>query len=363
MDLVFKCPINALSFGNVSFNLLKAMFRANMNIAVFPHGDITVDSYGQQSNDFKVWLEEAINKRYLKVDRDVPTLQMWHLNGSENRITSNQTLYTFYELDSPTEVELNLARLQDSVVFSSKSAKKHFSSDSRLEGSVHNAPLGFDTDFHKVEKTYMPGKVHFGLMGKFEKRKHTAKIIKGWIKRYGNNYNYQLTCCITNPFYKKEQMESEIANILEGKRYGNVNFLPFMPQNAQVNDYLNSINIDLGGLSGAEGWNLPSFNATCLGKWSVVLNASSHRDWATKENSILLDPNGKEPVYDNIFFKEGADFNQGSIYTFDEDEMIFAMEKAETLCNQENTEGLKLAKEFTYDRTLKDILSSVKKNS
>ena len=111
-------------------------------------------------------------------------------------------------------------------------------------------------------------------------------------------------------------MESAIAQITDRKSYGNVNFLPFMPKNSQVNDYLNSIDIDLGGMSGAEGWNLPSFNATCLGKWSIVLNCSAHKDWANEENCILLNPSGKEPVYDKIFFQEGSEFNQGNIYTF-----------------------------------------------
>lgn len=193
-------------------------------------------------------------------------------------------------------------------------------------------------------------------MGKIEKRKHTEKIIQNWIKKYGNNYNYQLTCCISNPFFKKEQMESAIRNILGGKRYGNINFLPFLPKNSQVNDYLNSIDIDLGGMSGAEGWNLPSFNATCLGKWSIVLNSTSHTDWATEQNSILIDPSGKEEVYENIFFKKGSEFNQGNIYTFDDDEFISAMEKAETICKKENTEGKKLKDKFTYKNTLEKIL-------
>ena len=151
-------------------------------------------------------------------------------------------------------------------------------------------------------------------MGKFEKRKHTAKILKLWAKKYGNNYNYQLSCCITNPFLKKEQLEGMITQALEGKSYGNINFIPFLPQNAQVNDYLNSIDIDIGGVSGAEGWNLPSFNATCLGKWSIVLNETSHKDWANKDNCILVNSLGKEPCYDGKFFVQGGEFNQGNIY-------------------------------------------------
>ena len=151
-------------------------------------------------------------------------------------------------------------------------------------------------------------------------------------------------------------MESAIRNILEGKRYGNINFLPFLPKNSQVNDFINSIDIDLGGLSGAEGWNLPSFNASCLGKWSIVLNATSHTDWATPENSILIDPDGKQEVYDNIFFKKGAEFNQGNIYTFNDDELISAMEKAESICKNVNIEGEKLKDKFTYKNTLEKIL-------
>jgi len=347
--LIYKGPLNSLSFGNVSYNLLKTMFRKGMDVALFPIGKIDVSSFGEEKDDFKKWLEESGKQRYAKLDRDIPTLQMWHLNGSEHRVSSRQILYTFYELDEPTQAEQKLAALQDKVVFSSSYAASKFD-------KAHSAPLGFDESFHKTNKQYMPNKIHFGLMGKFEKRKHTEKIIQSWIKKYGNNYDYQLTCCITNPFFKKEQMESTIANITQGKRYGNINFLPFLPQNAQVNDFINSIDIDLGGMSGAEGWNLPSFNATCLGKWSVVLNASSHKDWATNENSILVEPNGTEPVYDNIFFHQGSEFNQGNIHTFDSDEFISAMEKAETKCKVNNSEGEKLKQTFTYENTLNKIL-------
>tara|TARA_R110001592_G_scaffold24785_2_gene95076 strand:- start:828 stop:1883 length:1056 start_codon:yes stop_codon:yes gene_type:complete len=347
--LVLKAPLNPLSFGNVSFNLLKEIFNKKIDLALFPIGKVDVSSFGKQENEFKEWIEDSVNNRLKKVDKNTTTLQMWHLNGSENRITSRQILYTFYELDSPTESERRLANLQDKVVFSSKFASEKFN------GSSY-APLGFDNSFFNTDKPYMKNKIHFGLMGKFEKRKHTEKIIKLWTKKYGNNYNYQLTCCVTNPFLKKEQMENLLRQSLEGKSYGNVNFLPFLPQNSQVNDFINSIDIDLGGMSGAEGWNLPSFNATCLGKWSIVLNASSHKDWATAENSILIEPDGKQPIYDKMFFHEGAEFNQGRMYTFNDDEFISAMEKAESLCKKDNTEGKKLKEKFLYSNTLEKIL-------
>ena len=75
-----------------------------------------------------------------------------------------------------------------------------------------------------------------------------------------------------------------------------------------------SIDIDLTGLSGGEGWNLPAFNCTALGKWSVVLNASAHKDWATESNSILVEPSGQIPVDDGLFFKTGLPINQGKFF-------------------------------------------------
>jgi hypothetical protein len=348
-NIIYKGPINSLSFGNVSINLLKEMYKLDLDLAFFPIGKVDLSSFDNKDKDFLSWIKESIDDRYKKIERNSTTLQMWHLNGCENRISSKQILYTFYELNQPTESEINLAKMQDKVVFSSSYAQSSF------RGSSF-APLGFDNYFHKTNKSYMPDKIHFGLMGKFEKRKHTEKIIKTWIKKYGNNYNYQLTCCINNPFFKKEQMESLINNLLGGARYGNINFLPFLPHNSQVNDFINSIDIDLGGMSGAEGWNLPSFNATCLGKWSIVLNSTSHKDWANKENCILVEPNGEEKVYDNIFFHEGSNFNQGSIYTFNENDLISAMEKAEKLCKIDNKEGIKLKEKFTYKNTLEKIL-------
>ena len=196
-------------------------------------------------------------------------------------------------------------------------------------------------------------------MGKFEKRKHTAKLIKLWAKKYGNNYKYQLSCCISNPFLKPEHLNQLISESLGGKRYGNINFIPYLKTNSEVNDYLNSIQIDLSGMSGAEGWNLPAFNSTALGKWSIVLNASSHKDWATADNSILVQPNGKEPAADGVFFSSGGPFNQGNIYTFDSDEVIDCMEKAENICEKENEEGKKLQKSFTYSKTLDKIIDVI----
>ena len=57
----------------------------------------------------------------------------------------------------------------------------------------------------KNKKYFNDERIVFNLCGKFEKRKHHAKIIKSWIKKYGNNPKYSLQCAVYNPFLNEEQ--------------------------------------------------------------------------------------------------------------------------------------------------------------
>lgn len=47
-------------------------------------------------------------------------------------------------------------------------------------------------------------------------------------------------------------MTGLIADTLQGDHYNNINFLPMLEKNAEVNELLNSIDIDLTGLSGVK---------------------------------------------------------------------------------------------------------------
>ncbi len=358
MDLIVESPINSLSFGNVSYNILRQLWRKGVNVMWYPiGGNSDLGAFDKIDPEFVKWLQDSASKANSKIDPEMPSFKLWHLNGSQNRISSKQALYTFYELDQPTEEEINLAKFQDLVYFSSSYSANKFK---ELGVRAEVLPVGFDEDLHKDNKQYLdPSVIHFGLMGKFEKRKHTEKIIKLWISKFGNNNRYQLSVCVTNPFFKQEEMNAILSNCLDGKRYTNINFLPYLKTNSEVNEFLNAIDIDLTGLSGAEGWNLPAFNATCLGKWSIVLNETAHKDWANDSNSIIVDSNGIEPCYDGKFFQEGSSFNQGNIYTWDSDVVAQAMDDAVSKKGQNNTNGELLKEEFSYSRSVDLLLKGV----
>ena len=229
--IILKAAFNSLSFGNVSYNFARELYKKDIKTAIFPIGDnFEFSAFDKLDEDFKKWLESSVNSRLTSIKKDTPCLTIWHINGSENRISKNNTLYSFYELNSPTLTEKNLVDMQDNSIFSSSTALKSFE-DVNCE-NTHHVPLGFDVDFFETGKTYLEGKLHFGIMGKWEKRKHTADIIKLWASKYGNNPNYQLTCCVINPFFKEDQMNQIIAQSLEGKQYGNINFLARLKTNS-----------------------------------------------------------------------------------------------------------------------------------
>lgn len=361
MDKInFSAPVNSLSFGNVSINMLRVLYKKQVNVSFFPMGQkLDFSAFDSLSDDFISWVNDRYDNRFKTLDPEAPSLKMWHINGAESRIGRNQYLYTFYECDKPTDVEKNICLMQDHNIFSSSHAKECFKK-SGVKNSEY-VPIGIDPDIHETGKTYLKDRINFGLIGKFEKRKHTAKIIKLWADRYGNNNDYQLTCCITNPFFKAEQMAQILSQSLGNTTFTNINFLPYLKTNSEMNEVYNSIDINLSGLSGAEGWNLPAFNSTCLGKWSIVLNSTSHKDWANKDNSILVEPKSKEDIYDGAFFIEGSDFNQGNLNTFDDESFYLATDKALSKVSEKNKKGVEIKDKFTYDNCVNQILKIMSK--
>lgn len=356
-DLIFHAPINDTSIGNVSVAFLREAYELDLNISLFPVSDsIDLSVYDSLNEDFKNWLNFSFENRFKKLSKNTPSFQVWHINGSEKKISNKNFLYTFHETSRATISELNICKLHEKVFFSSLYSKNIFKS-AGLE-NCDSAPLGLDRDFFISTRKFNNSIKHFGLMGKLEKRKNTKQILKCWAEEFGNNPDFQLSCIIVNRFLPNDKLNKEIGEALGGNQYSNINFLPFLPKNSDVNQFINSIDIDLTGLSGGEGWNLPSFNATCIGKWSCVSNCTSHKDWANEENSILIEPNGIFDADDGIFFKNGSGFNQGYFHSLSDESIKNAFHQALSK-DCINQEGVKLSNKFSYKKTLTYLLDNI----
>ncbi len=193
--IIYKGAINNLSFGNVSYNLLREMYKRKMQVAFFPIGEnLNFEAFDRIDEGLKGWIVSMAQNRFHLVKKDIPTLSQWHLSGSENRVSSHQTLFTFHETDSPTPVEKSIVELQDNCVFSSKHSYECFNNHGCT--NINHVSIGFDEDFYVSDKEYLNDTIHFGLMGKFENRKHTARIIKNWALKLNYSINYTIILII-----------------------------------------------------------------------------------------------------------------------------------------------------------------------
>lgn len=354
--MLIELPLSTLSYGQIGYNILRELFKRGTDLGIFPIGETNLTAF-EPSKEFMVWLQESVNRRFDFLKRETPSLKLWHIQGSESLRTPNQVLATFYECDEPTNYEKRICGLQKKTLFSSTDSANHFKSGGL--DNIGTFACGFDPDFHLTGKKYQDDKVVFSLIAKFEARKHTAQIITAWCKKYGNNSKYALNLLVNNPFFDAETNQRLLNNAMMGKRFWNVSVLPHLRTNKEVNELANASDIDLSGLSGGEGWNLGSFHATALGKWATVMNHTAHKDWATSENSILVEPDGRMPVYDGVFFKPDSPTNHGQFYTLSEENMIAAMEAAEKKAKTPNPDGQKLQISHSWGKAVDGILAQI----
>lgn len=361
MDLLVELPLNRLSLCQFGYNVLRELYRRGDNVGVFPIGlndkgeGVDLSAY-KPSAEFMKWLQGGVDKRFQLLKRDAKNLKIWHIAGSDSLRTPNQTLLTFYECSEPTDYEKSIVALQGKTLFSSKYSAEKFSS----LNNVGTFSCGFDSDFTpKGDKQHFPDRTVFLLAGKWEVRKQTEKIIRAWVKKYGNNRKYMLNLLVGNPFFKPEDNQALFAKACGNQRVWNINYLPALSTNDEVRQLIEQTDIDLSGLSAGEGWGLPSFNATAMGRWSIVSNNTSHKDWATAENSILIEPDHEFPVYDGVFFRPESPVNHGVFYGISEENMIAAFEKAEKFAKTPNPEGEKLRETFSYKKVVDNILKQL----
>lgn len=358
MEFSLNIPINPVSFGQVSLAILREIYRRGLAPSLLPIGNVDI-STEEDDPKFVEWINKCIARYKNSHTRDIPVIKLWHLSGGNESISKKQILISFYELDSPTQFEKNVVQ-GNITVFTNKYTQEIFKNHG-IE--THFIPLGFDShSFNRIDKQFFDdGRITFNLCGKLERRKNQVRVIKSWVKKFGNNKKYSLQSSCYNGFISKEMNAKIIAEALENNRYFNFNNIEWIPKNKTYNEFLNSADVVIG-MSSGEGWSIPEFTSVALGKHGVILNAHAHTTWANENNSVLINPlKDKIDCYDNLFFKKGMDVNQGQYFNYNEDEFIAGCEEVikRVEKNRVNEEGLKLQHEFTYEKTVNQILKLI----
>ena len=358
MAINAQLPVNSVSFGYVSYQILTELHKRNLDVNYFPIGPADVSSFNKITPEFVSWLQSAGSnalKLFKKTDK---TLRLWHINGSHESVGTDQVLLTFMELDNITDTERNILNQQKAVIVTSEETKQVFI-DGGVTVPVHYIPLGYDTTyFNKTNRKYYADDVTSWLIsGKCEARKKTPEVIRAWLKKFGNNNKHVLNLSIYNTFLKEEDNKAWFNQICEGKKYFNVNYLPYVKTLSELNDIYNCADIVMD-MSTAEGWSLPSFHTLGLGKHAIIHNASAMKGWANHENSVLVESSGKVVAKDGMFFSGEGPFNVGNFWNWEEAALFEAFDKVlqRKQVSKVNQAGLLIPKQFTWANTVDKIL-------
>lgn len=357
-------PLNSVSYGQMCVGLTFEIYERGLTPNIFPIGQVDLSAY-DLPNGYTEWLNYCVKKAHAKFKRSEPCLKIWHIEGLKERISDYQVVWTAHETNMLTDEEANILRNVDKVFGVSNYVTSVFRNHDVDAHTCHNF---FDSRHLKKEEVKRQEDVtHWTLIGKIEKRKKTIDVIKAWCKKYANHRQHILHLSIDNPWLlngepdpiKRNKMMMQYVAGAIGGLPANINFIPHVIKNSEMNQVYNVADVNLSGCSGAEGFNLPFFNSLCLGKQAVGVRAHAHLDFASNENSILFEPRELIDISDGLFFSYGGIFNQGKMYDWDEDKVIEAMEKAEKIAKVPNPEGEKLAEKFSVKNTANILLKAL----
>lgn len=356
--IAFNVPINSVSFGQTSVALLREVCNEEIVSSIFPIGQSDLSSQPEDKN-FSMWLDLCLKRALKKHSRETPVFKLWHINDAMQSVSQQQTLLTFHETDSLTDTEVNILNNQKATIVTSSYSKEVF--EGYGVNNVYHVPLGLDTFNFKAlnKKYYDDDTIVIGVLGKFENRKHTARILNLIAQKYGNNNKVRVHVAVFNPFFKQEDNQQLIGRALNGIQVWNFNFQGFLAKNSLYNDLLNSIDVVVG-MSGGEAFDLPVYQSVALGKHCVALNAHVYKDYLNSDNAVLVEPSGKMSAVDNVFFRQDSEFNVGNFFTWEDEAFVSGLEKAveRARINKVNEAGKTLAKR-TYKEVWLDIKSVI----
>jgi glycosyltransferase involved in cell wall biosynthesis len=350
--------VNSLSLGFCGYQITSQLLKQGVPFNFQNLGnEVDTSCYNKRAFNYDSTISSKLQSFRKNYSRRDPVFRLWHLAGSESSIGTGNHLFTFHELDSLTPAEVNIANNQEQIFVSSRESVEVFK-EYGVTVPVSYIPLGYDTNhFYPTGRKYLKGATVFGIFGKFEKRKNTAKTIRAWLKKFGNNPAYRLHCFIYNPFFTPEQNKEIALKIVEGKDYNNINFFGYTKTLGELNDAFNCCDVVLD-MSGGEGFSLGSFHCVGMDKRAVIHNVTAMKDWVVDSPNIkLVEPCEKNPAADGVFFAKEGEFNIGNVYGWNEDEFLGALDevvKVESVPVREE-----FTKKYSWENTVSEILTKM----
>lgn len=355
LSLNMNCPIGATGYGITSFNIYKSLRDLDIDIKLFPIGNNTYVDNDRYQN---MVIEDI--KKQETFDKKDPFFKIWHQFDLANRIgIGKYVALTFFEIDRLKSIEKQMINNTDTIMVASEWAKQILINNN-INVPIVVSPLGIDPEIFctSVQNTVSKdnNKYVFLNIGKWELRKGHDILLDIFNDAFDMNDNVELWMLSNNPFLSDEENLSWAKMYLNSKLGSKIKILPRLNVHSDVAKLICLSDCGIFPAR-AEGWNneVPEFFA--LNKPVILTNYSAHTQYATKENSYLLDIDGLTQAKDDKFFDGFGNWANLSDKFYEQ-----AVETMRYVYNNNirtNPKGIETAKNLTWDNTAKIVRQTI----
>lgn len=347
-------PINKLSYGRVTSNLVRELSRIT-EVALIPIGQCEVDSEGE-----KDLIEKCANT---KPDFNAPIIKIWHQHDMRmpQEFIGPKYGLPIFELDTFTNQELEqLSSVK--ILNCTKWAERVCRNYNLNTSGIVN--LAVDRSIFNTRP--MPeGKFTVVNIGKAEIRKGHDIIPQIFYSAFSKKDDVRLIMAFDNPFYSNEEMKSWkrfYQNELDGY---DVQFASRFESQDGVANLIENCHCGLYPAR-AEGWNLDALETLSMGRYVISTNYSGHSEFLTKENSYITTPDDTEPAIDGKWFFGQGNWAKLNHKNFEEMarqlKYLYWLHKTPYMGLELNEAGIETAKKFSWQNSAKQLMGILNGN-
>lgn len=353
MNLNVMCNINSLSYGVVPFYFLKYLNKAGVNCSLFPINNCDLSAYQDQDCDFIAKFVGNCGH----FDPDAPSLRIYHQFALAESVGRGKRIgWSFYELDKLKDTEVVHINSLDLFIVSSEWAKK-VAVDSGVKTKIEVITPSCDP-LIKKDYSNRSDVVKFMCVGKFEVRKCHDLIIRSFGEAFGPFDNVQLDMYTHNPFNTEEENAGWLEFKNRSKLAHKINFCnPFQLHSDVLKKYANYDCVI--GLSRAEGFNLPLFEAMKSGVLCIA-NDNSAMEYVNEKNSVYVPSSSQITAIDNKWF-----FGEGVWADFKIKDVVDSFVRAKKMIEEKDLdiveEARKHVEDMTWEKSVEKFIKVVEK--
>jgi glycosyltransferase involved in cell wall biosynthesis len=304
MKLNLNGPLNKLSYGYVTWNILNQLTKMGHEVSFFPVGgwqntEVDGRAYPDYQSVINAANQRAIDFSHPKLD----TVRIFHQFSMAESIGAGKRIgFPIFELDRFTTQEKNHLRSLDGIWVTSNWGK----------GVVENEvpgipckviPLGYDPDIFFPNRLFPAQSDTFvvGNIGKLEHRKGHGEIVEIFNAAFEKTDDVELWLGLDSFHINKTELDNFVKTSKESKLGDKIRFIPRMDSQVDVAEIINCFDVGLFP-SRAEGWNLELLECLACDIPCVATDYSAHTEFCRADEVYLVKPEFMELAHDGRWF-------------------------------------------------------------